>query len=860
MNSNQIRTAFLNYFKEQGHTVVPSSSLVPDNDPTLLFTNAGMVPFKNVFLGTEKRDYTRAASSQRCIRAGGKHNDLENVGYTARHHTFFEMLGNFSFGDYFKKEALEFIWGFLTKVLKLPQDRLWVSVYKDDQETADLWVNHIGFDKNRISFCGEEDNFWTMGDTGPCGPCTEIFYDHGEDIFGGPPGSKDQDGDRFIEIWNIVFTQFDRSKDGVLTELPKPSVDTGMGLERLAAVLQGVHNNYETDLFQNILKTAADLAGMTDLANTSLRVIADHIRSGAFLIADGVMPSNEGRGYVLRRIIRRAVRHGNQLGMPAPFFYLLVQPLINTMGEAYPELKNSQEKIEKALKREEELFMQTLAQGIKLLEKEIQKLSGDTKIIPGDVVFKLYDTYGFPMDLTADYARENNLAIDEEGFNNCMAEQKNRSKQASKFSVDYSEQANIADAVAGLENKFLGYEQDKTQAKIIKILQNGKPVEKLAPGENGIIILDQTVFYGEAGGQVGDTGILFTSNGEFKVEDAQKTNHIILHYGINQSSRDISVGESVEAEIDIERRNKIRANHSATHLLHLALQAILGDHIEQKGSLVTSDKLRLDFSHEEAVSKEQLWQVEKLLNTYVRENQQSKTEIMTPDEAKSKGAMALFGEKYGDKVRVLTLGKSMELCGGTHVNYLGDIGLFKILSEGGIAAGIRRIEAVTGEAALEVWNDMVLKQQAQENIIQAKLREQEKQIKKLKLDLANAKSSDLVSQAKNIAGMNVLAINLEDADPKALRSMAEELRDKLKPAIIVLATASAENKVTVVAGVSKELTDKVKAGELVGYVAKQVGGKGGGRPDLAQAGGSEPAKLDAAIASVFDWVTETAEC
>lgn len=860
MNSNQIRTAFLNYFKEQGHTVVPSSSLVPDNDPTLLFTNAGMVPFKNLFLGTEKRGYTRAASSQRCIRAGGKHNDLENVGYTARHHTFFEMLGNFSFGDYFKKEALEFIWGFLTNVLKLPQDRLWVSVYKDDQETADLWVNHIGFDKNRISFCGEEDNFWTMGDTGPCGPCTEVFYDHGEDIFGGPPGSKDQDGDRFIEIWNIVFTQFDRSKDGVLTELPKPSVDTGMGLERLAAVLQGVHNNYETDLFQNILKTAADLAGMADLTNTSLRVIADHIRSSAFLIADGVMPSNEGRGYVLRRIIRRAVRHGNQLGMPAPFFYLLVQPLINTMGEAYPELKNSQEKIEKALMREEELFMQTLAQGIKLLEKEVQKLGGDTKIIPGDVVFKLYDTYGFPVDLTADYARENNLAIDEEGFNNCMAEQKNRSKQASKFSVDYSEQANIADAVAGLENKFLGYEQDKTKAKIIKILHNGKPVEKLAPGENGIIILDQTVFYGEAGGQVGDTGNLFTSNGEFKVEDTQKTNHIILHYGINQSSHDICIGESVEAEINSERRSKIRANHSATHLLHLALQTILGAHIEQKGSLVTSDKLRLDFSHEEAVSKEQLWQVEKLLNAYVRENQQSKTEIMTPDEAKSKGAMALFGEKYGDKVRVLTLGESMELCGGTHVNYLGDIGLFKILSEGGIAAGIRRIEAVTGEAALDAWNALVIKQQTQENTIQAKLREQEKQIKKLKLDLANAKSSGLVSQAKNIAGMNVLAVSLEDADPKALRSMAEELRDKLKPAIIVLATASAENKVTVVAGVSKELTNKVKAGELVGYVAKQVGGKGGGRSDLAQAGGNEPAKLDAAIASVFDWVAETAEC
>ena len=850
MKSSKIRQEFLNYFKSKGHAVVPSSSLIPSNDPTLLFTNAGMVPFKEMFLGQETRDYTRATSAQRCIRAGGKHNDLENVGYTARHHTFFEMLGNFSFGDYFKSEAISFCWEFITEVLKIPKEKLWVSVYEEDQETADIWVKEIGFDPKRISFCGEKDNFWTMGDTGPCGPCSEIFYDHGEDIAGGPPGTPEEDGDRFIEIWNLVFTQYDRAKDGTLTELPKPSVDTGMGLERLSALLQGVHNNYETDVFMPIIESAARLCGQKDLKNTSLRVIADHIRSTSFLISDGVMPSNEGRGYVLRRIIRRAIRHGHKLGMPKPFFYQLVQALVDVMGEAYPEIKKAQSKIEVALKKEEEQFLQTLEQGLKILEKTIKELKG--KEIPGDVVFKLYDTYGFPADLTADYARECNYCIDEAGFCECMEEQKNRSRKASKFSVDYSQEGEIAKSLEGVESEFVGYDQDAVEAKVLLLLKEGKVVDALTAGEQGIIVLDKTPFYGEAGGQVGDSGDLSSADAKFEIADCQKINNIVLHYG-EVKQGEIKVNDKLNARIDSSKRLSIRANHSAAHIMHLMLQRVLGEHVEQKGSYVAADRLRLDISHAQPVSKEEIWQVEQMVNAEICANHEAITDVMTPDEAKAQGAMALFGEKYGNKVRVLRLGDSFELCGGTHVARTGDIGLFKIIYETGIAAGIRRIEAVTGKYALDYMHELNLKHLHDEHELQSKLRDREKTIEKLKQKIASQQGGELANKAKEINGVKVLAEIIEGVDPKALRQMVEELKNKLQSAIVVLATQN-KGKASVVAGVTKDLIKQYKAGDIVNHVAAFVGGKGGGKPEMAQAGGDQPENLLKAIESVVDFI------
>ncbi len=843
--------------------MVSSSSLVPGNDPTLLFTNAGMVQFKDVFLGRDKRNYSRATSSQRCVRAGGKHNDLENVGYTARHHTFFEMLGNFSFGDYFKQDAIRYAWEFLTETLGLPKDKLWVTVYHEDKEAEDIWIKDMGVDPERFSRLGEDSNFWQMGDTGPCGPCTEIFYDHGADVWGGPPGSPEEDGDRYIEIWNLVFMQYDRQPDGTLQPLPKPSVDTGMGLERIAAVMQNVHSNYEIDLFANLLKAVAEVVGSDDLGNKSLRVIADHIRSCAFLITDGVLPSNEGRGYVLRRILRRAIRHGNQLGQKDMFFHRLVAPLVAEMGEAYPELKSAQAQVEKVLKLEEEQFAKTLEQGLRILEQDLEALQG--KQIPGDVVFKLYDTYGFPADLTADIARERELTIDEDGFAKEMEKQKERSKEAGKFKANYHDGLEVATAT-----EFTGYDQTATEATVTELFVEGQSVQSVSAGQEAVVVLDKTPFYAESGGQVGDVGTLSNGSASFEVNDTRKERDAHLHTGL-LASGELKVGDSVKAEINNELREAIRLNHSATHLMHAALREVLGDHVAQKGSLVTAGRLRFDFAHLEAMKPEQIRQVEKIVNQQIRANTEVKTELMAIDDAKAKGAMALFGEKYDDEVRVLTMGEnnfSIELCGGTHAARTGDIGVFQILSEGGVAAGVRRVEAVTGEGALhwiEQTNDTVanlsgLLKGGRESLVEKvqqtldRVKALEKELEKQKAKLASSAGDDLLQQAKEIAGVKVLSAAVEGVDGKALRDMVDKLKNKMGSGIIVLGVKS--DKVSLVAGVTKDLTGKVKAGDLVNHVAQQVGGKGGGRPDLAMAGGPEVEKLVPALATVEEWLTQ----
>lgn len=863
MKTAAIRKLFLDYFESKQHEVVASSPLVPGNDPTLLFTNAGMVQFKDLFLGKEKRNYVRASSSQRCVRAGGKHNDLENVGYTARHHTFFEMLGNFSFGDYFKREAIDFAWDFLTNVLKLPEEKLWVTVYKDDDEAEAIWLQELGVSAERFSRLGEKDNFWSMGDTGPCGPCTEIFYDHGPEVGGGPPGSPEEDGDRYIEIWNLVFMQYDRSADGTLTPLPKPSVDTGMGLERIAAVMQNVHNNYDIDLFRNLLQAAADIAGLKALDNTSLRVIADHIRSCSFLVTDGVIPSNEGRGYVLRRIIRRAIRHGNKLGITEPFFHRLVQPLAAEMSEAYPELANMQSQVEKVLLQEEEQFAKTLDQGLRILEQDLAELDG--KEIAGETVFKLYDTYGFPVDLTADIARERGLNVDMAGFEHAMSEQRERARAASQFEVDLRGEVAL-DGQTG----FCGYESLSGNGKVQSLIREGAAADVVQEGEQAIVVLDQTPFYAESGGQVGDTGVLNWPGGSFRVVDTTKQGELFLHRG-EVLSGELREGESVEAQVDQGKRQATALNHSATHLLHAALRAVLGDHVAQKGSLVDAERLRFDFSHFEAVSAEQLKQIEAMVNREVQRNTQVQTEIMALDDAMEKGVMALFGEKYGDQVRVLSMGDgfSVELCGGTHVNRTGDIGLLKIVSEGGIAAGVRRIEAVTGQRALDYQDEteqslLVIaelvkgsRELAEDKVRQlvAKNKQLEKQVAELKGKLAGSAGSDLASQAQDIQGIKVLAHAFDGLDSKSLLTTMDQLKSKLGTAVVVLAAVNGE-KVSLVAGVTKDAVDRIKAGELVNEVAQQVGGRGGGRPDMAQAGGNNPAALPDALAGVAGWVEQ----
>ncbi|WP_049632118.1 alanine--tRNA ligase [Cellvibrio sp. pealriver] len=870
MKSAEIRDAFLKYFESKGHTIVSSSSLIPGNDPTLLFTNAGMNQFKDCFLGADKRSYNRAVSSQRCVRAGGKHNDLENVGYTARHHTFFEMLGNFSFGDYFKHDAIRFAWEFLTSKdwLAIPTEKLWVTVYASDDEAYDIWNKEVGVPAERIIRIGDNkgapyasDNFWAMGDTGPCGPCTEIFYDHGADIWGGPPGSPEEDGDRYIEIWNNVFMQFNRTADGVLHPLPAPSVDTGMGLERISAVMQHVHSNYEIDLFQHLLSAAADATGNHDMENKSLRVIADHIRSCSFLISDGVLPSNEGRGYVLRRIIRRAIRHGNQLGQKQPFFHKLVKALTEVMGDAYPELHKNQAHIEKVLLQEEEQFEKTLDKGIAVLEDALSKISGTE--IPGKVVFTLYDTYGFPVDLTADIARERGLTIDQEGYEAAMAEQRARARAAGSFKVDYS--------AAGLDlpaSEFLGYSSLAESGKVLALVKDGKKVDRLVEGEDGAVVLDRTPFYAESGGQAGDCGYLELGGNRVEVRDCQKQGLSNLHI-VRVLQGAISVGDIFSAKVDAGVRQATALNHSATHLVHAALRKVLGEHVTQKGSLVDSERLRFDFSHFEAVSAEQLKAIETLVNDQIRANSAVATELCNMDEAKAKGAMALFGEKYGDTVRVLTMGDgfSVELCGGTHVKRTGDIGLFRIVSESGVAAGVRRIEAITGSKALVHFDYVESLLDAAGRSLKAnrdslieKLdalvlqnRKLEKDLAALKTKLATAGSGDVLSQAVDIAGIKVLALNLEGADAKSLRDTVDQFKNKLGSAVVLLAAVEDE-KVALVAGVTQDVTNRVKAGDLMGFVAGQLGGKGGGRPDMAQGGGANIAALDDALASVVPWV------
>ncbi len=861
--SAELRRAFLDYFVANGHDEVSSSSLVPVDDPTLLFTNAGMVQFKDVFLGREKRGYKRAASSQRCVRAGGKHNDLENVGYTARHHTFFEMLGNFSFGDYFKREAIRYAWRFLVDEMQLPPEKLWVTVFEDDDEAADIWLQEIKVDPERFSRCGAKDNFWSMGDIGPCGPCSEIFYDHGPDVWGGPPGSPEEDGDRYIEIWNLVFMQYNRDADGSLTPLPSPSVDTGMGLERLAAVMQGVHSNYEIDLFQNLIKAAAQVTDCRDLEENSLRVIADHIRSCAFLIVDGVLPSNEGRGYVLRRIIRRAIRHGYMLGTKEPFFYRLVEPLRLEMGNAYPELARQQEQAERLLRLEEERFAETLEQGMKVLEQAINDLDG--REIPGETVFKLYDTFGFPTDLTADIARERGLTLDLQGFEREMGAQRQRARAASHFGVE--EQISIA--LDGATD-FTGYDRLEDQATVIALFQDGESVETMGDGEKGVVVLDRTPFYAESGGQVGDVGLITLENARFEVEDTQKQGgDVYLHSGKFRGPV-LRVGDSVTPEVNLEKREATALNHSATHLLHAALRRVLGDHVQQKGSLVEPERLRFDFSHFEPLTREQLQTIERLVNAQIRQNHMVETRIMSQEDARKSGAMALFGEKYGDQVRVLRMGGfSTELCGGTHVKAVGDIGLFRITSETGIASGVRRIEGVSGEKAIE-WMEAdedrlhkvarlvkVGREEVDDKVAQLVERNRvlEKELEQLKARLATAAGSDLAASAVEIGGVKVIAATLEGAEPKSLRDTMDQLKNKLGSAVIVLATVNAD-KVSLVAGVTKDKTAVVKAGDLVKFVAEQVGGRGGGRPDMAQAGGSDAAALPAALNSVESWVRE----
>ena len=864
MKSAEIREAFLRFFEEQGHTRVASSSLIPNNDPTLLFTNAGMNQFKDCFVGAEKRAYTRAVSSQKCVRAGGKHNDLENVGYTARHHTFFEMLGNFSFGDYFKRDAITFAWTFLTseKWLNLPKEKLWVTVYATDDEAYDIWTKEVGVPAERMVRIGDNkgapyasDNFWTMGDTGPCGPCTEIFYDHGPDIWGGPPGSPEEDGDRYIEIWNNVFMQFNRTADGVLHPLPAPSVDTGMGLERVSAVLQHVHSNYEIDLFQNLLSAAAKAIGCSNEGQASLKVVADHIRSCGFLIADGVLPSNEGRGYVLRRIIRRACRHGNKLGAKGSFFYQIVAALVAEMGEAFPELNSQQAHIERVLKAEEEQFAKTLEQGLRILEQDLAQLKGD--VVPGDVVFKLYDTYGFPMDLTADIARERELTIDEAGFEREMDAQRERARSASAFGMDYNSLVKVDSAT-----EFLGYEATEGQGKIIALYKDGQAVDQLGEGEQGVVVLDRTPFYAESGGQVGDTGYLQAGAARFDVRDTTKTGGAFLHHGVVASGA-LVIGSPVEAKVDAEVQHATSLNHSATHLLHEALRQVLGEHVQQKGSLVDSQRLRFDFSHFEAVKPEQIKALEDIVNREVRKNTAVETELTDIETAKAKGAMALFGEKYGDTVRVLSMGGdfSVELCGGIHAKRTGDISLFKIISEGGVASGVRRIEAVTGAAALAYLNaaEEQVKEAAQlvkgnrDNLIDKlsavleRNRQLEKQLEQLQAKAASAAGDDLSNAAVEVKGAKVLAARLDGQDGKALLALVDQLKNKLGHAVILLGSEH-EGKVVLVAGVTKDLSSQLKAGDLMKQAAAAVGGKGGGRPDMAQGGGVDVAALDQALA------------
>ncbi len=864
MKSAEIREAFLRFFEEQGHTRVASSSLIPGNDPTLLFTNAGMNQFKDCFLGQEKRAYTRAVSSQKCVRAGGKHNDLENVGYTARHHTFFEMLGNFSFGDYFKRDAITFAWTFLTsdKWLNLPKEKLWVTVYASDDEAYDIWTKEVGVPAERMVRIGDNkgapyasDNFWTMGDTGPCGPCTEIFYDHGADIWGGPPGSPEEDGDRYIEIWNNVFMQFNRTADGVLHPLPAPSVDTGMGLERISAVMQHVHSNYEIDLFQSLLAAAAKAIGCANDDQPSLKVVADHIRSCGFLIADGVLPSNEGRGYVLRRIIRRACRHGNKLGAKGSFFHKIVAALVAEMGEAFPELKSQQAHIERVLKTEEEQFAKTLEQGLRILEQDLAQLQG--KVVPGDVVFKLYDTYGFPMDLTADIARERELTIDEAGFEREMEAQRERARSASAFGMDYNSLVKVDTAT-----DFLGYDATEGQGKVIALYKDGQAVEQLAEGEEGVVVLDRTPFYAESGGQVGDSGYLQAGAVRFDVRDTTKTGGAFLHHGVVASGA-LTVGAVVDARVDAEVQHATSLNHSATHLLHEALRQVLGEHVQQKGSLVDSQRLRFDFSHFEAVKPEQIKALEYIVNREVRRNTEVQTELTDIETAKAKGAMALFGEKYGDTVRVLSMGGdfSVELCGGIHAKRTGDISLFKIISEGGVASGVRRIEAITGAAALAYLNtaEEQVKEAAQlvkgnrDNLIDKlsavleRNRQLEKQLEQLQAKAASAAGDDLSNAAVEVKGAKVLAARLDGQDGKALLALVDQLKNKLGHAVILLGSEH-EGKVVLVAGVTKDLSSQLKAGDLMKQAAAAVGGKGGGRPDMAQGGGVDVAALDQALA------------
>ncbi|EAN1665747.1 TPA: alanine--tRNA ligase [Salmonella enterica] len=866
----EIRQAFLDFFHSKGHQVVASSSLVPNNDPTLLFTNAGMNQFKDVFLGLDKRNYSRATTSQRCVRAGGKHNDLENVGYTARHHTFFEMLGNFSFGDYFKHDAIQFAWELLTgeNWFALPKERLWVTVYETDDEAYEIWEKEVGIPRERIIRIGDNkgapyasDNFWQMGDTGPCGPCTEIFYDHGDHIWGGPPGSPEEDGDRYIEIWNIVFMQFNRQADGTMEPLPKPSVDTGMGLERIAAVLQHVNSNYEIDLFRTLIEAVAKVTGATDLGNKSLRVIADHIRSCAFLVADGVLPSNENRGYVLRRIIRRAVRHGNMLGAKETFFYKLVGPLIEVMGSAGEELKRQQAQVEQVLKTEEEQFARTLERGLALLDEELAKLQGDT--LDGETAFRLYDTYGFPVDLTADVCRERNIKVDEAGFEAAMEEQRRRAREASGFGADYNAMIRVDSA-----SEFKGYDHLELNGKVTALFVDGKAVEAINAGQEAVVVLDQTPFYAESGGQVGDKGELKGAGFTFAVDDTQKYGQAIGHLG-KLSAGALKVGDAVQADVDEVRRARIRLNHSATHLMHAALRQVLGAHVAQKGSLVSDKVLRFDFSHNEAMKPSEIREVEDLVNAQIRRNLPIETHIMDLEAAKAKGAMALFGEKYDERVRVLSMGDfSTELCGGTHATRTGDIGLFRIISESGTAAGVRRIEAVTGEGAMATvhaqsdrLNDIahLLKGDSQNlgdkvRAVLERTRQLEKELQQLKDQAAAQESANLSSKAVDLNGVKLLVSELAGVEPKMLRTMVDDLKNQLGSTVIVLATV-VKGKVSLIAGVSKDVTDRVKAGELIGMVAQQVGGKGGGRPDMAQAGGTDAAALPAALASVQGWVS-----
>ena len=861
-SSNELRQAFLDYFRGHGHEVVASSSLVPGNDPTLLFTNSGMVQFKDVFLGADPRSYSRAVTSQRCVRAGGKHNDLENVGYTARHHTFFEMLGNFSFGDYFKREAIAFAWEFLTREMGLPRDRMWITVFRDDDEAADIWRRDIGIDSSRIVRCDEKDNFWQMGDIGPCGPCSEVFYDHGPEVAGGPPGSPDEDGDRYVEIWNLVFMQFNRDADGNLSRLPKPSVDTGMGLERAAAVLQGVHGNYEIDLFRNLIRRAAGLTGADDVADKSLRVIADHIRSCAFLIVDGVLPSNEGRGYVLRRIIRRAIRHGHRLGMREPFFHRLVADLETEMGGAYPELAEQRSMVERILGLEEDRFAVTLDQGMRMLEEELAVLQGS--VVPGEVVFRLYDTFGFPEDLVADVARERGLAVDHEGFEREMAGQRERARSGSRFGATHEPEQEIEGA-----SEFVGYDRIRDKARVIGLYVNDESVDRLGTEDDGVVVLQRTPFYPEGGGQVGDRGVLRGPRWCFDVSDTRSSATAIAHYG-TATDGEIGIGDEIEAAVDGDARRATARNHSATHLLHAALREVLGTHVQQRGSLVAADRLRFDFSHFEPVGAGDRRAIERLVNTWILDNVEVRTETMSLDDALARGAIAFFGERYDTSVRVLAIGDvSLELCGGTHVARSGDVGLFKIVSESGIAAGVRRIEALTGAGALD-WVSaleqresrvMALTKSDAENLEDrvahavTRARELERELERLRGQLASFEGENLLAQAVDVDGLRVLAARCEAAGPKELRAMLDRVRPRIADGLVVLGSVDGE-KVSLVAGVSKDLIDRVQAGPLVNFVAAQVGGKGGGRPEMAQAGGNEPSNLEPALASVADWVRE----